>query len=169
MKRKRGLKRYYRNLLIENDFKKKGVDLWFEESDIWFDNWHTHFDWYGYGNDSFKRRKPHLDKLFRHFYLLADLCKKIKTNFQLYVILLDFDSRSDALYLHTPNPNNSQFPLVFENIKPNSTLNNKELIDYIENLNEFEKLYGLGYEDEGFCLLYKKEIGIDFKQKIYEN
>ena len=159
MKRHRGLRRYYRNLTIQNDFDKM-TWLDFEKPDTWFDNWHIHFDWHGYGNNSFRRRKPHLDKLFRHFDLLVDSTKKLKTDFQLYTILLDFDSYSDALFLHTPNPNKSQFPFTIDSLKPDSTLSNKELIAYIENLNGFEKLYGQA--DESFCLLYKKGIGIDF-------
>ena len=114
MKRHRGLKRYYRNLSIQNDFDKM-TWLDFEKPYTWFDNWHIHFDWHGYGNDSFRRRKPHLDKLFRHFDLLVDSTKTLKTDFQLYTILLDFDSYSDALFLHTPNPNNTQFPFSIEN------------------------------------------------------
>jgi len=160
MKRHRGLRRYYKNLSIQNDFDKM-TWLDFENPDTWFDNWHVHFDWHGYGNDSFRRRKPHLDKLFRHFDLLVDSTKTLKTDFQLYTILLDFDSYSDALFLHTPNPNNTQFPFVIENLKTDSSLRNTELIEYIDNLNGFEKLYGQA--DEAFCLLFKKGIGTEFK------
>ena len=85
IKKHRGLKRYYRNLAIKNDFDKRPwLDL--GNSKTWFDKWHLHFDWKGYGNDSFKRRKPHLDKLFRHFDLLVDRVKEIKTDFQFYSI-----------------------------------------------------------------------------------
>lgn len=86
MKRHRGLRRYYKNLAIQNDFDKM-TWLDFEKTDTWFDNWHVHFDRHGYGNNSFKKRKPHLDKLFRHFEILVDKTKGLKTNFQLYTIL----------------------------------------------------------------------------------
>ncbi len=160
MKRHRGLRRYYKNLSIQNDFDKM-TWLDFEKSDTWFDNWHIHFDWNGYGNNSFKRRKPHLDKLFRHFEFLVNATKTFKTDFQLYVMLFDFDSYSDSLCLHTPNPNNSLFPLLIKNLQSDSTLKNKELIQYIDKLSIFEKLYG--QDDEGFCLLYKKGIGLEFE------
>ena len=79
-KKHRGLKRYYRNLATANDFDKaKRLD--FNNPDTWFDRWHTHFDWYGYGNGSFKRRKPHLDKLFRHFDILVSKTKNLKPDF----------------------------------------------------------------------------------------
>jgi hypothetical protein len=159
IKKHRGLKRYYRNLAIKNDFDKRSwLDL--GNARTWFDNWHLHFDWKGYGNDSFKRRKPHLDKLFRHFDILADRAKEIKTDFQLYSVLLDFDSSSDALYLHTPNPNNSQFPFKIADLKSITTLKNEQLNEYITNLDGYEKLYGQAYE--GFCLLFKKNVGQPF-------
>ena len=159
MRKHRGLKRYYKNLLIENKFDK-ATWLNFDNSETWFDNWHLHFDNKGFGNNSFKRRRPHLDKLFRHFDILVDRTKNLKTDFQLYTVLLDFDSSNDALFLHTPNPNNSQFPFKISNLTLKSTLTNKQLNDYINNLEGFEKLYGK--TDEAFCLLFKKNVGQPF-------
>jgi len=86
--------------------------------------------------------------------------KKLKTNFQLYSILLDFYSSSDALFLHTPNPDNSQFPFKISDLRSTSTLKNKELNDYINGLDGYEKLYGLA--GEHFCLRYKKDAGRAF-------
>lgn len=159
MRRQRGLRRYYRNLDTQNDLNKaKWLD--FDNPDTWFDNWHLHFDWKGYGDRSFKRRKPHLDKLFRHFDLLVDKTRRLKKPFQLYAILLDYDSSSDALFLHTPNPNNSQFPFTIESLSSATTLTNIALDNYINNLKGFEKLYGKA--EENFCLLYRKDVGVAF-------
>jgi hypothetical protein len=159
IRKHRGLKRYYRNLATENDLDK-ATWLDFDNPETWFDNWHLHFDWKGYGNDSFKRRKPHLDKLFRHFELLVDKTKKLNIDFQLYAVLLDFDSYDDALFLHTPNPNNSQFPFKISDLQLTTTLTNYQLNEYINNLDAYEKLYGKA--DEAFCLLFKKNVGISF-------
>ncbi len=159
MRKQRGLKRYYKNLATEIDLDKS-TWLDFDNPETWFDNWHLHFDSKGYGNDSFKRRKPHLDKLFRHFDLLLDKTKQLKKDFQLYSILLDFDSSSDALFLHTPNPNNSQFPFKISDLQLKTTLTNKQLKDYINNLVGYEKLYGKA--DEAFCLIFKKNVGQPF-------
>jgi hypothetical protein len=126
----------------------------------WFDNWHLHFDRKGYGNNSFKRRKPHLDKLFRHFEILVDKTKELEKDFQLYSVLLDFDSYSDALFFHTPNPNNSQFPFAISDLQKTTTLTNKQLNDYINNLVGYEKLYGQA--GEAFSLIYKKDVGLTF-------
>ncbi|WP_160068711.1 hypothetical protein [Sphingobacterium bovisgrunnientis] len=158
IKKQRGLNRYYKNLATENDFDK-GTWLEFINPETWFDNWHIHFDWKGYGNKRFKSRKPHLDKLFRHFDLLEDKTKQLK-DFQLYAILLDYDSYSDALFLHTPNPNNSQFSFKISDLQFKSTLRNKPLKEYISNLKGYEKLYGQA--GEGFCLLFKKNVGKAF-------
>lgn len=159
MRKHRGLKRYYKNLATENDLDK-ATWLDFDNPETWFDNWHLHFDWKGYGNDSFKRRKPHLDKLIRHFDLLVEKTKQLKKDFQLYSILLDFDSYSDALFLHTPNPNNSQFPFKISDLQLTTTLTNKQLNDYINKLDGYEKLYGKA--DEAFCLIFKKNVGQPF-------
>jgi hypothetical protein len=157
MKKQRGLKRYYRNLATQNDFEKWTQFDFNKNPDAWFDRWHMHFDWKGFGNNSFKRRKPHLDKLFRHFDILVSKTKNIKTEFQLFALLLDYDSSSDSLYLHTPNPNNNDFPLKWTTLSQTSTLTNKELDNYIGQLNGYDKLYGK--TDQTFCILYQKGIG----------
>ena len=157
MKKQRGLKRYYRNLAIKNDFEKWDKFDFVKYPDNLFDRWHWHIDWKGFGNINFKRRKPHLEKLFRHFEILAEKTKYLKSEFQLFIILLDFDSSSDAIYLHTPNPNNSEFPIKWTNLSQVNTLKNTELCNYVEQLSEYEKLYGKA--EESFCILYKKELG----------
>lgn len=159
IKKHRGLKRYYRNLATANEFAERGW-LNSKNPDTCFDKWHRHFDRYGYGNNSFKRRIPHLDKLFRHFSILADQTKNLKTDFQLYAVLLDFDSSSDALFLHTPTPNNSQFPFKVSDLSLTTTLRNEQLNNYIAGLEGYEKLYGQA--DEAFCLLFKKNVGPPF-------
>ncbi len=159
IRKHRGLKRYYKNLATKNDLAD-ATWLDFDSPDTWFDNWHLHFDWRGYGNFSFKRRKPHLDKLFRHFDILAEKTKQLKVDFQLYSIILDFDSYNDALFLQTPSPNNTPFPLEISDLQHTSTLTNKQLDDYINNLDGYEKLYGQA--GEAFCLIFKKDVGKPF-------
>ncbi|MFI5141372.1 MAG: hypothetical protein ACHQII_03350 [Bacteroidia bacterium] len=156
MARVRGLRRYYKNLATQIDSDKISR-LNFSDQNIWFDNWHLHFDWKGFGNNSFKRRKPHLDKLFRHFDLLAEKTKLLKTDFQLYSVLLDFDSSNDALFLHTPNPNHKNFPYKFENLSPNNNLINRDLENYIASLKGYTILFGKA--EENYCVIYKDKLG----------
>jgi len=164
MKKHRGLKRYYRNLAIQNDFEKWGwVENYFKKPDCWFDCWHWHFDWKGFGNRSFKRRKPHLDKLFLHFTMLIEKTKYLSSEFQLFALLLDFGSSSDAIFLHTPNPNGSEFPMKWTDLSQTNTLTNKELCNYIERLSGYEKLYGKA--DEAFCILFCNGVGRKIENK----
>jgi hypothetical protein len=160
MKRHRGLKRYYRNLQISNDFDKE-IGLDFNNPETWGHYWHLHFDRWGFGNNSFKKRKPHLDKLFRHFEMLVDKTKSLTLDFQLYTIVLDFDSSSDALFLHTPKSNGNAFPFKMSDLNSSSNLSNQLLDDYIKNLKGYKILYGKA--DENFCLIYKENIGKPFE------
>lgn len=147
IKKHRGLKRYYKNLELQNDFKNINTS---------FDNFHIHFDWNGYGNNSFKKRKPHLDKLFRHFNLFEENNIQLKNDFHLCAVLLDYNSASDALFVHSSdNPNISEFTFKISDLKKTTTLTNNLLIEYINSLTGYEKLYGKA--NESFCLLYKKQ------------
>jgi hypothetical protein len=158
-KKHRGLKRYYRNLAKATDFDKF-TWLDFGNPNTLKKDWHLHFDRYGYGEDSFKRRKPHLDKLFRHFDILVDRTKDWNSDFQLYAILLDFDSLSDALFFHILNPTNSRFTFKVSDLQLATTLTNNQLNNYLNNLDGYEKLYGKA--DEAFCLIFKKNVGHSF-------
>jgi hypothetical protein len=164
MKKHRGLKRYYRNLERQNEFDKLSW-LNLQDTSTWPEKWHLHLDWRGHGNNSFKRRKPHLNKLFRHFQFLADQTKFLKSEFQLYAIILDFHNSSDALFLHTASPNESQLPFKVEDLSKSTTLKNKDLDAYINQLQGYEKLYGEARE--AFCLLYIKGIGKNFGLNIH--
>lgn len=158
IRKHRGLKRYYRNLQTKND-DLSGLN--FTDPDkAWFDLWHIHFDNWGFGNQSFKRRKPHLDKLFRHFDLLAEKAKSLKTDYQIWIMLLDFDSNYDALYLHTPNPNRSEFPYKIPELSLKSNFKNKEVENYINGLSEYRVYYAEGREGDSYCVLFKENIGI---------
>ena len=155
-KKHRGLRRYYKNLAIKNEFAEM-TWLNLDDPKVWFDHWDIHFDNRIYGNNSFKQRKPHLDTLFRHFDILVENIRQLKPEFQLYAILFDYDSRSDALFLHIANPNNSPFPLQTSDLQQTSTLTNISLKAYLNDLTGYEKLYGNA--DESYCLLFKKSVG----------
>lgn len=67
MKKLRGKRRYYRNLLSKvPNFK---LDL---ADDHWYDMWHMHVDWYGLGNESKKARYAHLTLYFCCFKISKD-------------------------------------------------------------------------------------------------
>jgi hypothetical protein len=93
--------------------------------------------------------------------LLAEETKILEVKFQLYAILLDYKSDSDALFLHPPEPGNKQFPFKISDLNTTTTLSNAGLNDYINQLVGYEKMYGRG-SCEAFCLLFKKDIGVSF-------
>jgi hypothetical protein len=117
MTRQRGLKRYYHNLATQVEFERSGLKINFEDPMAWLKYDHWHFDRKALGNNSFKRRKPHLDKLFRHFDFLVEKTANCKFDFQPYSVLLDFDSSADALFLHKPDENNCQFPFKIKSFQ----------------------------------------------------
>lgn len=95
--------------------------------------------------------------------LLVDKTKKLKIDFQFYAVLLDFDSYSDALFLHTAYPNSNQIPFKVSDLQLTTTLTNRQLKEYIESLDGYEKLYGI--VGEAFCLIFKKKCGTIFVTK----
>lgn len=110
MKKRRGLKRYYRNL-----HKQDVSSYWCEalsDNEAWFNFAHEHFDWPGYGNKSWKEHKEHLNVLFKHFSIIENWLKSIERPIQMFAVIHTDDSEQDALYLHTPNPH-TDYPINF--------------------------------------------------------
>ncbi|MBD0296597.1 MAG: hypothetical protein ICV84_15595 [Flavisolibacter sp.] len=98
----------------------------------WFDFWHTHVDWKGHGNDSWEARLPYLNELVRLFNELKSELKQYPKEYQLWMLIDEQDSGEDAVYIHSPNPNEENFPLVVENVVAQISDNN--LKDFIESL-----------------------------------
>ncbi len=97
-------KRYYRKLLnLKHQYN-------FEVND-WYDLHHIHVD-FGYGNLSWKHRKSHLIALFELFNDLKEKFKNRIEDYQIFCRIILNDSRDDALYIHTKNPNENNFPIV---------------------------------------------------------
>ena len=156
IKKYRGLRRYFHKLNLKTD---RFSNLNFTDPALaWFDHWHTHFDWEGIGNTGFKKRRPHLDKLIRDFETLEQKARSLPCDFQLWAMVYDFASDRDALYLHTPNPNQENFPVEIRDLRPGPTLKNRQLLEYLHQLTGFEKIYGNG--EQAFCILYKKDRGL---------
>jgi len=117
----------------------------------WCDLWHTHFDWEGFGNLSWFHRRQHLKILLL---ALARARKELlsqQTPFQLFATIHPNSSADDAIYIHTPNPNGSEFPLTFENAKPIASL--PPLLNGRVNQNHYMVLKATGYGNPHFILL----------------
>jgi hypothetical protein len=110
MKKLRGKKRYYRRLAEKSaNFK---LDL--GGPNDWYDFWHHHFDWRGQGNKSERERNEFLKATFSAFENVLEQLKEYKEPYQVWLSFAANDSYQDALYFHTPNPNQNNFPYLYD-------------------------------------------------------
>lgn len=160
IKKKRGLRRYYRaldKLSLSQSVCRLGHNFSFK---------HVHADNTGIGNHSFKRRKPHLNALFRQFEPLNQNLKSGGKAYQMWVMVYDYDSYNDRIWLHTFG--SEPFPYRYEQVSEVCNLTNQALVDYLESLNGYSKYYGELYElDEEagpvlkrFCILFRQDCGL---------
>jgi hypothetical protein len=78
----------------------------------WCDLWHRHFDWDGAGNESWRDRRRHLSVLLHAFRRAQAELMGFHGDHQVFALVTPSDSASDAVYVHTPNPNGTPFPMV---------------------------------------------------------
>jgi hypothetical protein len=83
----------------------------------WCDLWHDHFDWKGFGNRSPFHRRKHLVALCQAFRRAQRELAAQPMPYQVFINISRNDSGSDALYVHTPNPNETKFPIDFGQYK----------------------------------------------------
>jgi hypothetical protein len=86
------------------------------EPDAWWDLWHYHADWPGWGNRRWKYRLRHLRALAVVFEKIAELAPSMGRPFQLWISINGEDAGQDATFLHSPNPNGTPFPLRLEQV-----------------------------------------------------
>jgi hypothetical protein len=78
----------------------------------WCDYSHQHFDWDGFGNRSWLDRRRHFAALLHAFRRAQVELSTYPGEYQVFVCVTPDDSASDAVYIHTPNPNKTPFPMV---------------------------------------------------------
>ncbi len=118
MKKLRGKKRYYRNLV------KKAAEFKLDigGKNDWFDFWHYHFDWTGQGNKGGRERREHLKAAFTAFENVIKQLENYEKPHQVWLSFASHDSYQDALYFHTPNPNKDDFPYNFDDYSWNGAI-----------------------------------------------
>ena len=89
--------------------KRFSVDM---QKKQWCDLWHTHFDWDGEGNSSWVARRRYLTALFTALTRARLELAQWGRPYQLFAAVYPLSSGDDAIYVHTPNPNGTEFPLV---------------------------------------------------------
>ena len=78
----------------------------------WCDLFHQHLDWDGFGNLSWRHRRRHLAVLLHAFRRAQVELASFPGPYQVFASITPDDSANDAVYVHTPNPNGTPFPMV---------------------------------------------------------
>ena len=105
--RLRGARRYFAKVQREAE----EFDPW-SSSDDWWDFWHYHADWPGWGNRGWRYRRSHLAALATVFKTICNGAHRFSTPFQTWIVIDGEDAGQDATFLHTPNPNGTEFPMT---------------------------------------------------------
>ena len=150
MKKFRGKKRYFRNLWREVN----NVNLKLDD-EYWFDLWHTHLDFWGRGKLGSKIRKEHITAHLALYNNILNQLEHFKKPYQTWVSISENEPCMDAVFIHSVNPNNDNFPLEISNLKRNCTLP-----DRFKNLIDVDK-FDIAY-DENDCtyIIQSKKQGI---------
>lgn len=82
----------------------------------WCDLHHEHFDWEGRGNASRAHRIKHLNALLRALRRARTELAAYGQPHQVFAYVDLENSANDALYVHTPNPNGTEFPTPIESM-----------------------------------------------------
>jgi hypothetical protein len=154
LKKLRGKKRYFRNLWEEVNTCDLKLD-----NDSWFDFWHTHLDFFGVGENNLKIRREHIKAHVALYNRLLKQLEGFEKPYQTWICIHEQDPISDAVYVHTPNPNDNYFPHKIEELEWNCKLPNtfKDLIDphkfdvaYYKS--EYEEIYFIQSKEQGIRL-----------------
>lgn len=132
MKKFRGKRRYFRQLQAEQHLSAHALDF---SSDSWFDFWHVHLDFDGRGNGHLKIRKAHVQALFQLMDELDAALKEWGQPYQLWIELSRLDAGLDAVYIHTRNLNDDNFPFTY----PTLTEPMGRLPDYLQTIDGLEQ------------------------------
>lgn len=140
LKKFRGKKRYFRNLW--NKVHRYDLKL---DNQSWFDYWHIHLDFFGVGEKSLKIRREHIKAHLTLYNRIVKQLEEFGEAYQSWVCIYENDPMIDAVYIHTANPNNTDFPNKME-----------ELVWNCELPRTFKDLIDLEKFDVAFC---KSEFG----------
>lgn len=141
MKKFRGKRRYFRNLRKEELVENHQLDF---GAASWFDYWHTHLDFYGYGNSSLKMRKQHVKSFVNLLNNLEVALEMRGKPYQLWLLFSTVDAGEDAVFIHSENPNENNFPYV--NTMPTKKM--EQLPNFLEGLINLNKYEVICYEEE---------------------
>lgn len=157
-KKLRGRRSYFRRLCREVD--QLALDF---SDEGWFDRWHHHPDWRGYGHLDWSVRRQHLEVLAYSFDALAGRLGGFPKSYQLWLVLNPRDSSEDGVFIHSPNPNEDNFP-VSQDVEWGVPL----LSDYFESLLPGYSLRAGkgGSESAVVYFLYSPQHGVPLEPEV---
>ena len=80
----------------------------------WCDLWHQHLDPEGFGSLGWMHRRRHLSALLTALSRARIELTGASKPYQLFAIINRYDAGDDAIFVHTKNPNGTQFPIMHE-------------------------------------------------------
>jgi len=116
MKKFKGMPKYYKSL--HRQVAKEKISTLPTD---WYDWWHTHIDWDGKGNLGRWHRRQHLKMLFKCYQNIKYQIDKSNFTSQVFMLISNSDSSQDAVYVHTENPNGTEYPEKFSGVQWNIT------------------------------------------------
>ncbi|HPH97901.1 MAG TPA: hypothetical protein PKW33_16795 [Anaerolineaceae bacterium] len=114
----------------------------------WYDFWHIHPAIYGDGSADLPDHRRYIALSMAFFERIRSHANGFKMPWQSWVIVDPLDSTQDAVYFHTPNPHQRDFPFSFQDVTWN--IETPELLDGLVDLNQFE----IGESFTGGTVLY---------------
>ena len=150
MKKFRGKKRYFRNLRREVHNVNFKLD-----HEYWFDFWHTHLDFLCRGELSSKIRREHIIAHLALYDNVLNQLKQFKQPYQTWVCISENDPCLDAVFIHSLNPNEDNFPLKIYNLKRNC-----QLPDSFKDLIAVDKFDVAYDENDNIYVIQSKNQGI---------
>ncbi len=108
------------------------------DPDDWFDYWHTHPDCDGKGNSKPENRIRANELTYALLQNAEKITEHRKNTIQCWAIITE-DSMNNSVYIHTKNPNGTEFPFTYKDVKWN--INNQEIEQIIDSSNHQIGLY----------------------------
>lgn len=103
--------------------------------DSWFDYWHYHVDWRGKANSKAENRQSSLELGYEILQMACGFASRSKGPIQVWWQIQEHSSE-DAIYLHSPNTNETPFPYRFDGFLWGDCSNEK--LSKIVNLSQFK-------------------------------
>lgn len=158
--KKRGLKRYYRNLNKRNYIEHIITGL--RNGVVEYDYEHIHLD--RYSLTKWSEIRLHLDVLFKLLDVFKSNSETIRMPFQVwgYVCFQRDLGCQIGLYIHTPNSDFDDFPMIITNISETPTIRREELLGYLESrmTNGYEVRYSKNCDGEPEIFIAIKNVGM---------